>query len=218
LNTLERSFPFVRVYFVGSGASLQARYRDTFVILAAPRELNVHDVDDADLEHYGLHQLPEGDAAALRDRAAGLVLTDDRAPTEVLLAPVVVASAKSLAAGELVGRGQVAFARGRIEDAERLLRHAVVAEPWNAEALRGLGEIYEGRGDRDRAKEHWKRSLHFDPTQRDLRVKLAQDAAGRGDLDEAVEYLRGGLAQSPDDAEFKMNLERLLASQGEARP
>ncbi len=189
MNTLEASFPFVRVYFVGTRASLAARSRDTFVVLAAPRAIDP-DVDDPDLERHGLHRLPDADVAALRARADGLVLTDDRAPTELLLAPVVRASADGLAAAALTTRGLDALGRGDLDEAEKLLRRAVDREPWNAPAHRNLGEIYAKRGDHERARVHFDHSLHFDPSQRDLYLRLAQAAADRGSLDEATEYLR----------------------------
>lgn len=211
VQTLEQRFPYVRVFFVGSSASLRSGSRETFVVLASRAEVELGDVDDPDLAQHGLHHLTEAQVAGLRARTSGVVLTDDWAPTENLLAPVVRASAAGLAATALMTRGLEALARGDADRAEKLLHRAVSVEPWNAPAHRTLGDIYRERGDFAKSRVQYDESLHFDPSQRDLFLALAQATAERGLPADAIQYLRRTLQQDPSDLGTKMNLGILLA-------
>ncbi len=95
VNTARRCFPVVEVF--ATQPVEPAAYRDTFVVLMAKRPLDFSDVPPADAEHVA-DDLSDGTIRYYRltprllelavRRARGIVLTDDYAPVENLLAPV----------------------------------------------------------------------------------------------------------------------------------
>ena len=86
LCTLESVFGHVRLI---TTAPRDDRKQDTFVLVASDRPLDLAGlVDDGGIP-LGVVEFSEADLAGLRARAEDLVLTDDFAPVETLLAPVV---------------------------------------------------------------------------------------------------------------------------------
>ena len=113
VNTLGETFSVVHVFYEGTAATLRANPRETFILFAAQREFDWGRIVRAHPEENGLHVLTEEELAQIRRRTNGAVLTDDLAPTENLLAPVVQESAPGLAAGAS-SRGESAALIGRI--------------------------------------------------------------------------------------------------------
>ncbi|MBI4605398.1 MAG: fused MFS/spermidine synthase [Planctomycetes bacterium] len=91
VSTLEEVFPHVYVLSDREGGpDAASKVRDTFVVIGALRELNLKDLGKGEGEAAftgGL--LEERQLEHLRRRSGGVVLTDDYAPVENLLAPVV---------------------------------------------------------------------------------------------------------------------------------
>lgn len=92
VNTMLRTFPYVYV-FSGEPRGT-SEDRDTFVVVNSRRALPLHDLAEADPAPQGhLFAWQEsgvtgGEMATLLRRGGGLVLTDDHAPVDNLLAPV----------------------------------------------------------------------------------------------------------------------------------
>lgn len=94
VRTALRTFPCLYVF--SSDADGPGERRDTFVVVGARRPLDLHDLGErpADVEFEGrLFAWSEsgrhgGDMETVLERGAGLLLTDDHAPVENLLAPL----------------------------------------------------------------------------------------------------------------------------------
>jgi hypothetical protein len=86
LNTIEMTFPHVYIFSSSSGGPSDADARDTFVVVGSIRSLPLTDFDSA---KYSGWLLDEQQLATLRERSNHLVLTDDFAPVDNLLAPVI---------------------------------------------------------------------------------------------------------------------------------
>ncbi len=84
INTFEQSFPHVYAFCTTPGGPSDDETRDTFVVIGSNRLLNL-----ADMELYSAGQLRPRHFATLRERSGGLVLRDDYAPVDNLLAPVI---------------------------------------------------------------------------------------------------------------------------------
>jgi spermidine synthase len=86
VNTFEKSFP--HVYVLGTTLSYPSDEdgRDTFVVVGSGRTLPMQTMD---WQPYTGNVLRPEHLAALRERSDNLVLTDDFAPVDNLLAPVV---------------------------------------------------------------------------------------------------------------------------------
>ncbi len=86
LNTFSKTFPHIYAFStVNNGPSTELRQRDTFVVVGSMKPLTnatlPPDVSGSALkpEHFQI----------LRQRSRGIVLTDDYAPVEQLLKPLV---------------------------------------------------------------------------------------------------------------------------------
>ncbi len=127
INTLKQTFSNV---YVLSEPDIPRDTRCTFVIVAANRRLDMKGVGSEYRKSLQLWQLSKAQIAALRAKADGLILTDDYAPVENLLIPVVhknVEFALSLKAEE----------RAR-HLAEKMQRYA-----WQGDAEAALQKLYE---------------------------------------------------------------------------
>ncbi len=86
INTLEQTFPHVYVFSAVPGGPSDADDRDTFVVLGSLKPLNE---SSSSYEELGRIMLTDDRIAVLKERSQGLVLTDDFAPVDNLLAPVI---------------------------------------------------------------------------------------------------------------------------------
>ena len=91
INTLEKSFPHVYVLSTVFGGPSDDDYRDTFVVVGSGRPLKL---DDLDFDVYKGSLIEQHNLATLRRRSNNLVLTDDFAPVDNLLAPVIAMADK----------------------------------------------------------------------------------------------------------------------------
>ncbi len=86
INTLEQSFPHVYAISSSLAGPSDDDERDTFIVLGSGRPLDVNELSINSA--IGMVLDPE-QLAMLRRRSQGLVLTDDYAPVDNLLAPVI---------------------------------------------------------------------------------------------------------------------------------
>jgi spermidine synthase len=91
INTLEKTFPYVHVLakYIPEPSS-----RETYVVVAAKYYFEPKSIISRENVNLKLRCLSESDINYLRERAGGIVLTDDFSPVENLLAPVVRESAR----------------------------------------------------------------------------------------------------------------------------
>lgn len=86
INTFEQVFPYVYTFCTSPGGPSDSDERDTFVVVGSTRRLPVQNLDYLE---YSASLLSPRDTSLLRQRSDGLVLTDDYAPVDNLLAPVI---------------------------------------------------------------------------------------------------------------------------------
>ena len=86
LNTLEQTFPYV--YVITTREPRMAR--NTFVLIAAKQKIETENLSSEEaLKNLDLWILSDSDKNILRKKSQGIILTDDYAPVENMLAPVV---------------------------------------------------------------------------------------------------------------------------------
>jgi spermidine synthase len=86
INTIEQSFPHVYGLSTALGGPTDQDLRDTFVVVGSFRPLPLQELD---FDRYAGALLTPEQLAVLRRRSNRLVLTDDFAPVDNLLEPVV---------------------------------------------------------------------------------------------------------------------------------
>ncbi|MHC4624582.1 MAG: fused MFS/spermidine synthase [Planctomycetota bacterium] len=85
LNTLKQTFPYVYVV----AKTVPSSKRNTFVVIGAKRQIDLRGLDEAEVvKAFDLWILSDSDLQRLIEKARGVVLTDNYAPVENLLAPV----------------------------------------------------------------------------------------------------------------------------------
>jgi predicted Zn-dependent protease len=104
---------------------------------------------------------------------------------------------------------------GRSNDAERMLRQLLAAEPGNANALNYLGYLLAVRGEQlDEAIRLVRRALDAEPDNGAYLDSLGWALFRKGDLDEAEKYLEAAAAKLPQNSEVQDHLGDLHARKG----
>jgi spermidine synthase len=86
INTLEKTFPYVYAFSATPGGPSDSDARDTFVVVGSLKPL---DESSGFYPALARDMLTPEHLATLKQRSGGLVLTDDFAPVDNLLAPVI---------------------------------------------------------------------------------------------------------------------------------
>ncbi len=155
VNTLEQTFP--NVYAVAGRGGLPL-LRNSFVVVAATRRLDIETILHKYDEHLQFRLLNESEMGHLKDACGGIILTDDYAPVEHLLAPVVRQSAKTILVQKYLDKARVLQNEGRSD-----LRHAWELprggspDPSAAMRNRGIGEC-------EQSIEQYRKAIELDPS------------------------------------------------------
>jgi len=126
INTLERTFP--HVYVVTKREPRSAR--NTFIIIAAKQQINLENLrDHRAVKSIDLWILTDSDIETLREKAHRVVLTDNFAPVENMLAPVVRKSGLDLLSGEYHDMAQELKHRGKLDQSITLYQELIQIDP-----------------------------------------------------------------------------------------
>jgi tetratricopeptide (TPR) repeat protein len=105
-------------------------------------------------------------------------------------------------------------AAGRLDEAERLYRQVVAADPQHARATHYLGVIAGQRGRVDLAAEMIGRAVRMEPSDAEAHNNLGAALRDLGRVDEAVACYRQAVALAPAYAEAHRNLGNALQERG----
>lgn len=198
VNTCQQVFPYVYVFNTGRPAII----RDTFIVVCSKHSLNLTDIPErikVKHDYAGVLLMPKM-VDELLARQGRVLLTDDYAPVENLLSPVV--RSRRIDRGELhFGRAQRRFADGDLEGARRECKNALEIHPEWPDVFELLGDIMHKLEDPEKAEEWYRKSL---PTHRKpgpAHFKLGKLLLGEGRIAEAALELRAGVDN--DAALFK---------------
>lgn len=225
VNTLEQTFP--HVYVIAENEPRSAR--NTFVIIAAKRETNLDNLSlQKPVRNLDLWMLSNSEIDTLRKKARGIVLTDNYAPVENLLAPVVLASAVDLLAEEYLAQAKRLKEAGKWNESISKYRDVIGADPGlSIQAYNEIGMILAGHSKLPEAIEAFKSALEYDRTAEvkqsmsniHYNIGIALQRSGGNDeasvhLHKAIEGYREDLAKDPDSAKIAGRLGNALATVG----
>jgi len=133
VNTLRQTFPNV---YVISESDVTRQDRNTFVVIASQRKLDLADLK-RDYPYVGqLWYLTDAEVDTLCAKGGNFILTDDYAPVETFLAPVVTASTsesiklrKSFQARAVAAEAEQLSKDGRLDEVLRKLDKLVELDP-----------------------------------------------------------------------------------------
>jgi tetratricopeptide (TPR) repeat protein/MFS family permease len=157
VNTVRQTFP--AVYVVTSRIGLPS-LRDTFVVVAAK-----HEIDPAALlrehdRHLKFWLLDAAEMEYLQGRGGDIILTDDYAPVENMLTPVVRQSAKEILARRYLDAAMALQARCQYERSTEKYQQALELNPSMAlKTFNEIGMMYVAQGRQEEAVTAFRRAI-----------------------------------------------------------
>jgi tetratricopeptide (TPR) repeat protein len=227
INTLEQTFS--HVYVVTEEQTRSAR--NTFVVIAAKRRINLENLHlEKPVRDLDLWILSSSDIEVLKEKARGIVLTDDYAPVENLLAPVVLESAVDLLTEKYRAQAEELERTGKWDQSISKYKDIISADPTlsvGAYSYSKIGAILAEQGKLEEAIDAFKIALEYND-----RAEFKQSVSNvyynmgvvlqrLGENDQASEYMykavagyREDLAKSPNSAKIVSRLGSALAGVG----
>ena len=226
INTLEKTFSYVSVI---TEAGVPRSHRNTFVVIAAKRRIAL----DSLYEEYKkkgtiLRHLSESDLCTLRQKADGLVLTDDYAPVENLLAPVVRRKTAYDLAEEYFAQASALFRQGRFDESVKKYKQIIRRAPSLAtKAYNDMAVVLLKQGKWSEAVDTLKQAfatiaregiemrtgnIHYNLAVSLSRLGKPQEADKQ--FRKAIEDFEEQLTYEPKPAELHLKIGKSLASMG----
>ncbi len=195
VNTCRQVFPNVYAFNTGRPHSV----RDTFVVVSSRRPLDLKDIPErirATYSDYRGKQLSKEDLDQVVARTGAVTLTDDYAPVENLLLPVVKTRQRDH--GELfLDEARRLLAQGQFEKAAAECRAALKVHPKWSDANDVLGDALSKKGDTGAAIAAWLDSIHGTLPTPETCLKVAGTLINEKKFAEAVEPLNRACALAP---------------------
>lgn len=225
VNTLEQTFDHVYVI-----TEAEARLgRNTFVIIAAGREIDLENIrTEESVSDMELWLLSDSEIEMLKRKAQGIVLTDDYAPIENLLAPVVLQSAVDLLVDRYFEQADKLRADGQLDKAILKYKNIININPTSSiHAYNEIGMIQAARGKLEEAIAAFGSAIEYNDKSKVQRsmsniyynIGVALQRAGRKEnasmyLQKAIQGYRDDLARMPGSANIAGRLGNVLAEVG----
>lgn len=226
VNTLQETFGYVSVI---TEAGVPRSHRNTFVVIAARQQLDLDGLyEECRKKGTFLRHLSESDLRTVRGKRPDLVLTDDYAPVENLLAPVVRRKAAYDLAKEYFKKAQALFQQGKFDQSVEKYRQIIRREPsmvikayndmslaliqqskW-ADAADALREALAAVS-RERTEIHTG-SIHYNLGVVLRRMGKPEEAAQQ--FHKAIEDFEEQLIRKPKSSELHLKIGKSLASIG----
>jgi len=136
VNTIRETFPHVYAIAEQTGRQTPS---DTFVIVAAQRQLDPQAILQEQDKYLRCSVLSDSELDELKERCGGIILTDDYAPVDNLLAPAVRPNATGILARKCLDRARELQDIGQYERSIQWYRRASEGDP--AVAVEAYGQI-----------------------------------------------------------------------------
>jgi len=227
INTLKETFPYVHV--ITSYVTLPS-LRDTFVVVATRRQFEPEVIFSEYQKGLRVWHLGESEIEYLKEKSRGIILTDDYAPVENMLAPVVRQSAKEILARKYLGQAEKLKSQSNWDQSITKYRKALELNPsMSLKAYNEIGLIQAGQGSlqeaaqafqnaivyhqKTGAKEQVIASIYFNLGIVLQRMNRPREA--RQQFVKAAEEFRLELAENPNEAPHWTRLGDTLATMGD---
>jgi len=225
VNTLEKTFPYVHVVTKNKARSK----RNTFVIIASKEYFNLEGLNSEEpAKDSDLWILSDSDMETLRKKARRIVLTDNYAPVENMLAPVVRQSALSHLSNRYLTRARKLESQGKLDESIAIYKELIKVDPTESiMAYNNIGQILAGQGKWLEAIDAAKSAIEYNEKAKvkhsmsdiHYNVSLALEKLGRNEeaseyMHKAIEGYQEDLAQEPDSIKTLRNLGNALVEVG----
>jgi len=166
VNTLKKTFPYVSAVTEEGTPYLM---RNTFVVVASKKVFSIDKIISGFTKgKIRLWQLNEEELGTLETRTKGLVLSDDFAPVENLLAPVVRESAKDFLATKYMNLALENKKIGKFDKSIAFYQDAVKTQDrLSLKAYNEIGMIYAIQQEREKAAQAFQKAIDYNESQKD---------------------------------------------------
>jgi tetratricopeptide (TPR) repeat protein len=224
INTLQQTFQNI---YVIAEAEFQG-YGNNFVVVAANRKFDVENLYMQEpVEDLKLWILNSDEIKSLKQKAA-IVLTDNYAPVENLLAPVAMENAMELTAEKYFKQGKELHRQKKWNRSIRKYKTVIDIYPrMSVRAYNDIGSVLAAQGKWQEAADVAKKALEYNEKANVKRnvneihynlavalKKLGRNQQARGHLREVIRGYRQELAKQPNSAEANLSLGIALAQMG----
>ncbi|GMV99267.1 MAG: hypothetical protein AMXMBFR84_04060 [Candidatus Hydrogenedentota bacterium] len=212
-RTCQAVFDYVYVFSSGSPPNL----RDTFVIVSSQRPLELETIPESirSRHPYGGRLLNGELLDNLMARTRDFVLTDDFAPVDNLLAPVVLRSGEQREEA-FIDRAIDALAASDPRTAEELARQALSINARSAKAYEILGVALSQQNDHEGAIAAYREAIAINPAEAIAHYNLGLEMEQQGDTETAIASWRNAVAADPAYEPALRKLGTTLLMQGRA--
>jgi tetratricopeptide (TPR) repeat protein/MFS family permease len=226
VKTLQQTFS--HIYVIAEDRSRTTR-RDTFVVIAAMRKINLENLgSEKPVAGSNLWILNNSEIGALKKKAHDIVLTDDYAPVENMLAPVVRQGAFGSLSNKLLERASKLEYQGKLDESVAIYKELIKANPAKSiTAYNNMGQILARQGKWQQAIDAAKGAIEYNEKAKikhsmsDMyyNIGMASKQLGRDKdaseyMSKAIEAYREDLAQEPNSIKTLKNLGQALAKIG----
>jgi len=202
INTLEQTFPYV--YVVTENKLRSAR--NTFVILAAKHQINLENLgEEKPVKNLDLLILSDSEIETLKEKAQQTVLTDNFAPVENLLAPVVLNSAAEFLAKKYFEQAKKFEDEQKWDESIAMYKELIsINPPSSITAYSEIGAILAKQGKWEQAINAFKRALEYNEKagfkqgMANINHNIGLAFLEKGKMDEAVKYFNETLRLNPN--------------------
>lgn len=209
VRTIKKEFSHCRVFSAETLAESEYA-RNTFTVVCSQRPL---DLSGYGHDGFSGRLLSEEEVSRLEGRT-DLVLTDDYAPVDNLIEPLIKEREREFVAARLTDRANAHAKEKQYAKALADYRKALQVLPDSFMAHNNLGSVLAQMGEPDAALFHFHESVRTAPAYPDAYSNIASLLAVRGDFQGAQEYYKKALKAAPDLADLHYNLASLLADEG----
>jgi tetratricopeptide (TPR) repeat protein len=221
VKTLKQTFSHVYVVTEEQLSSLQ----NTFVILAAMREINLENLtSEKPVEGLDLWILNNSEIETLKKKGREIVLTDDYAPVENMLTPVVRQSALDSLLNKYLARVLKLENQGELNECLTIYKEIVKIDPtMSIIAYDGMAQILAKQSKWQEAIDTAKSAIEFNEKAKVKRsmadmyynIGLASKQLGRNEeaseyMNKAIEEYQQDLAKKPDSITLRNLADALL--------
>ena len=224
INTLELTFPYV---YVTTNHTTSHGLRDTFVVIAAKRPLDIETILSKYRKDLRLWYLSKSEINQLKESSRGIVLTDDYTPVENLLVPVVRQSGTEALSVKFLEQAEELKKQGKWQESiEKYEKAAMFDSPISLKAYNEIGLIYGGQGELQKAIQALQAAIDSSRRQSDfdqsiiatihLNLGTILQKIGKGQeaatyFRQAAEQFRAELKENPDSVMIWSRLGNALA-------
>jgi len=202
VNTLRAVFPHVYVF---TETEQTEANRNTFIVAGLRRALDTRNLGSGYCPTCKVVTLSPLRLAELERASQGLVLTDEYAPVEILLAPVALESSRQRGESAWIERIAEALREGDTKSAEDQITAALEKYPDRPQLLYQQGRLRKQQNRALEAAQSFARALESAPNHTGALGELGELLTGMNRGEGAVAAYQRLVALRPDDARTHYN-------------